>query len=102
MDMPRLAGPGFDRVLPGALQSKRLRFHTMTQPLRESTTVAIAGGGVSGLTAAALLRSRGVDSIVRERRTRSHVEERQRAGLVEHGHLPGAHLAVPGVLQLAG
>ena len=42
------------------------------------------GGGVSGLTAAALLRSCGIDSIVLERQARAHVEQRQRAGLVEH------------------
>ena len=56
----------------------------MTQTVRESTTVAIVGGGVSGLTTAILLRSCGIDSIVLERRTRSYVEERQRAGLVEY------------------
>jgi len=56
----------------------------MTAPLRESTTVAIVGGGVSGLTGAALLRACGIDSIVPERQTRAHVEQRQRAGLVEH------------------
>ena len=56
----------------------------MTQAVRESTTVAIVGGGVAGLTTALLLRSCGIDSIVLERRTRSYVEERQRAGLVEY------------------
>jgi len=56
----------------------------MTQPARESTTVAIVGGGVSGLTTALLLRSRGVDCVVLERRSRVYVEERQRAGLVEY------------------
>lgn len=47
----------------------------MTPPLRESTTVAIVGGGVSRLTAAALLRSCGIDSIILERQTRAHVEQ---------------------------
>ena len=56
----------------------------MTRALRESTTVAIVGGGVSGLTTAMLLRSCGINSIVLERRGRSYVEERQRAGLVEY------------------
>jgi p-hydroxybenzoate 3-monooxygenase len=52
--------------------------------VRESTTVAIVGGGVSGLTTALLLRSCGIDSVVLERRSRSYVEDRQRAGLVEY------------------
>jgi p-hydroxybenzoate 3-monooxygenase len=52
--------------------------------VRESTTVVIVGGGVSGLTTALLLRSAGIDSIILERRDRAYVEERQRAGLVEH------------------
>jgi p-hydroxybenzoate 3-monooxygenase len=52
--------------------------------LRESTTVAIVGGGVSGLTTAMLLRQSGIDSIVLERQARDYVERRQRAGLVEY------------------
>lgn len=51
---------------------------------RESTTVAIVGGGVSGLTTAMLLRQSGIDSVVLERQTRDYVERRQRAGLVEY------------------
>lgn len=51
---------------------------------RETTTVAIIGGGVSGLATATLLRSCGISSIILERRSRSYVEERQRAGLVEY------------------
>jgi p-hydroxybenzoate 3-monooxygenase len=56
----------------------------MTQMLRESTTVAVVGGGVSGLTAATLLRKSGVECIVLERQPRQYVEARQRAGLVEY------------------
>jgi p-hydroxybenzoate 3-monooxygenase len=52
--------------------------------VRETTTVAIVGGGVSGLATALLLRSCGIASVVLERQSRSHVEERQRAGLLEY------------------
>ncbi len=51
---------------------------------RESTTVAIIGGGVSGLTAAMLLRRSGVGCVVLERQSRGYVEQRQRAGVVEY------------------
>lgn len=56
----------------------------MTQSMRESTTVVIVGGGVSGLTAAMLLRSCGVASVVLEKQSRPYVEQRQRAGVVEY------------------
>src|SRR5258708_3875865 len=50
---------------------------------REATTVAIVGGGASGLTTAMLLRRSGIDCVVLERQSRDYVEQRQRAGLVE-------------------
>ncbi|HZM75793.1 MAG TPA: FAD-dependent monooxygenase [Candidatus Limnocylindrales bacterium] len=48
------------------------------------TTVAIVGAGASGLTLAALLHRAGVDYVVLEARSRSYVEERQRAGVLDH------------------
>jgi p-hydroxybenzoate 3-monooxygenase len=65
-------------------QAHHWQVGNMTQALHESTTVAIVGGGVAGLTAAILLRSCGISSILLERQSRARVEERQRAGLVEH------------------
>lgn len=56
----------------------------MTRALHEATTVVIVGGGVSGLTAALLLRRCGVDCVILERQSRSYVEQRQRAGVVEY------------------
>ena len=49
----------------------------------EETTVAIIGAGVSGLTLATLLQKSGIGCVVLERRNRSYIEMRQRAGVVE-------------------
>jgi p-hydroxybenzoate 3-monooxygenase len=50
-----------------------------------STSVCVIGGGPSGLLLAHLLRQRGIDCVVLERRSRVHLEARVRAGLLEHG-----------------
>lgn len=50
----------------------------------ETTTVAIIGAGPGGLTLANLLRSAGIACVVLERQSRSYVEQRQRAGVLEH------------------
>lgn len=49
------------------------------------TQVAIIGGGPSGLLLAQLLHTRGIDSIVVERKTKAHVLSRIRAGVLEQG-----------------
>jgi p-hydroxybenzoate 3-monooxygenase len=49
------------------------------------TTVGIIGGGPAGLLLARLLHRTGIDCVVLERRTRAHVERRQRAGMLEQG-----------------
>ena len=49
------------------------------------TCVGIVGAGPAGLVLAHLLKEQGVESVVLERQTRSYVEKRVRAGLLEHG-----------------
>lgn len=49
------------------------------------TKVAIVGAGPAGLILAALLESRGIDTVVLERQTRDYVEARLRAGILEQG-----------------
>ncbi|WP_028798722.1 4-hydroxybenzoate 3-monooxygenase [Streptomyces sp. 142MFCol3.1] len=49
------------------------------------TTVGIIGGGPAGLMLARLLHRTGIDCVVLESRTRSYVERRQRAGMLEQG-----------------
>lgn len=49
------------------------------------TQVAIIGGGPSGLLLAQLLHTRGIDSVVLERRTKNYVLGRIRAGVLEQG-----------------
>lgn len=48
-----------------------------------STTVVVIGAGPAGMTVATLLQQSGVDCVVLERRSRDHVAQRQRAGIVE-------------------
>jgi p-hydroxybenzoate 3-monooxygenase len=47
------------------------------------TTVGIIGAGPAGLLLARLLHQAGIDSVVLEARGRDHVEQRQRAGILE-------------------
>jgi p-hydroxybenzoate 3-monooxygenase len=49
------------------------------------TQVGIIGAGPAGLLLAHLLHRRGIDSVVLEQRSRAHIEERIRAGLLEQG-----------------
>ena len=48
------------------------------------TRVVIVGGGPAGSLLAHLLHLRGIESVVLELRTRKHVLERVRAGVIEH------------------
>ena len=47
--------------------------------------VAIVGAGPAGLFLGHLLAQGGVDAVVLERRSRAYVEQRIRAGVIEHG-----------------
>lgn len=49
------------------------------------TQVAIIGGGPAGLLLSQLLHTRGIDSVVLERKTRDYVLRRIRAGVLEQG-----------------
>jgi p-hydroxybenzoate 3-monooxygenase len=53
--------------------------------MKTRTQVGIVGAGPAGLLLAHLLRLGGIESVVLERSTRQHVEERVRAGVLEHG-----------------
>lgn len=48
------------------------------------TQVGIIGAGPAGLMLARLLRMQGIESIVIENRSRDYIENRLRAGLIEH------------------
>jgi p-hydroxybenzoate 3-monooxygenase len=48
------------------------------------TQVGIIGAGPAGLLLSHLLRRRGIDSVVLEARSRDYVEQRVRAGVLEH------------------
>ncbi|WP_111734220.1 4-hydroxybenzoate 3-monooxygenase [Roseovarius amoyensis] len=60
------------------------------------TQVAIIGGGPSGLLLGQLLHTRGIDTVVLERRSREHVLSRIRAGVLETGFAELMHEAGTG------
>jgi p-hydroxybenzoate 3-monooxygenase len=49
------------------------------------TQIGIVGAGPAGLVLAHLLHLAGIESVVLENRSRQYIEERVRAGLLEHG-----------------
>jgi p-hydroxybenzoate 3-monooxygenase len=51
----------------------------------ERTQVGIVGAGPAGLVLGHLLHMRGIESVVLEARGRDYVEQRVRAGVLEHG-----------------
>ena len=53
--------------------------------MNKKTSVAIIGGGPSGLLLSQLLNNAGVDTIILERASREHVLSRIRAGVLEAG-----------------
>ena len=53
--------------------------------MAERTQVGIIGAGPAGLILAQLLHLEGIDSVVLEVRTRTYIEERVRAGVLEQG-----------------
>ncbi|MBV9569474.1 MAG: 4-hydroxybenzoate 3-monooxygenase [Hyphomicrobiales bacterium] len=53
--------------------------------MRERTQVGIVGAGPAGLLLSHLLHLHGIETIVVEARSRAYVENRVRAGVLEHG-----------------
>ena len=49
------------------------------------TQVGIVGAGPAGLILSHLLQQQGIDSIIVEKYSRQHVQERVRAGVLEQG-----------------
>jgi p-hydroxybenzoate 3-monooxygenase len=56
----------------------------MAEVERESTTVVVVGAGPAGMTLANLLQTAGIACVVVEARSRSYVEQRQRAGVLDY------------------
>jgi p-hydroxybenzoate 3-monooxygenase len=58
-----------------------------------NTQVGIIGSGPSGLLLARLLHLQGIESVILERQSRQHVEDRVRAGVLEQGAVDLLHEA---------
>jgi len=88
------AGPWTDAPKPsgspskldsGSILSKAAETAFANVPQHSRTQVGIVGAGPAGMFLARLLNLEGIDSVVIENRSRQHVEERVRAGVLEQG-----------------
>jgi p-hydroxybenzoate 3-monooxygenase len=70
-----------------------VQYRSRQEKAHMKTQVAIIGGGPSGLLLSQLLYTRGIDSIVLERQTKSYVLGRIRAGVLERGLVDLMHKA---------
>src|SRR6516164_6337733 len=52
--------------------------------MKSETRIGIIGAGPAGLTLGLLLRRAGIDCVILENRSREYIENRVRAGLLEH------------------
>ena len=59
--------------------------HRRREPELSRTRVAIIGAGPAGLMLGHLLERAGIDDVILEARSRAYVEQRIRAGVLEHG-----------------
>jgi len=85
-DRPRLATKPACAFEQSRLFYGRRTFLTQwTVKMATRTQVAIIGGGPAGLLLSHMLHRNGIDSIVLERQSRTHVLERIRAGVLEAG-----------------
>jgi p-hydroxybenzoate 3-monooxygenase len=57
----------------------------MMQPRSTRAQIGIVGAGPAGLVLAQLLQLQGIEAVVLEARSREYVENRVRAGVLEHG-----------------
>lgn len=76
-----------------AAHSSKNNDNDMSSPLTQRTQVAIIGAGPAGLLLGALLHRAGIDSAILERRDRTYVEGRIRAGVLEEGSVALLHAA---------
>ena len=60
-------------------------------PISRRTKVGILGAGPAGLLLSQILHMEGIDSVIVENRSRRHVEERVRAGVLEQGTVDLLH-----------